>query len=59
MSLTHCFRAVYSGAIGRPQETDLLEAFMADTEGLVRESCEVALDAADYWSASATAAQEE
>jgi deoxyhypusine monooxygenase len=49
------------GAIGREKETTLLEKYLTDSEGLVRESCEVALDAADYWSAytaEGTAAQE-
>ena len=43
------------GAIGREKETTLLEKYLHDAEGLVRESCEVALDAADYWSAAIAA----
>lgn len=40
------------GAIGTERATDVLRAFAADHSQVVRESCEVALDAADYWSGS-------
>lgn len=37
------------GAVGTKGALETLRTFMKDPEQVVRESCEVALDAADYW----------
>lgn len=41
------------GAIGTSECTEFLEKFAGDGVVMLRESCEVALDIADYWSAEA------
>lgn len=38
------------GAIGSEEATDFLKKHLGDDSEVVRESCEVALDIADYWS---------
>ena len=42
------------GALGTDECVELLKQFVADKDDLVRESCEVALDAADYWATTCT-----
>uniref|UniRef100_K3WSP2 Deoxyhypusine hydroxylase n=1 Tax=Globisporangium ultimum (strain ATCC 200006 / CBS 805.95 / DAOM BR144) TaxID=431595 RepID=K3WSP2_GLOUD len=37
------------GAIGTPECEEILQVYLKDSEQVVRESCEVALDAIDYW----------
>ena len=37
------------GAIGSPECQAVLKTFKDDIDQVVRESCEVALDIADYW----------
>lgn len=45
------------GAIGTPECNDALQKHMSDESRVVKESCEVALDAMDYWGeVAATAA---
>ncbi len=39
------------GAIGDSECVALLQRFVKDSDELVRESCEVALDAVEYWAA--------
>lgn len=41
------------GAIGGEEAEKLLNTFMEDDVVAVKESCEVALDTMDYWSARA------
>lgn len=41
------------GAIGGEEAENLLKTFMEDDVVAVKESCEVALDTMDYWSARA------
>lgn len=44
------------GALGTPEATALLQKHLTDEEAVVRESCEVALDAAAYWEELAASA---
>lgn len=37
------------GAIGTPECEEILQVYLKDSEQVVRESCEVALDIMDYW----------
>ena len=37
------------GAIGGPKVEEILQLYLTDDERVVTESCEVALDAMDYW----------
>lgn len=37
------------GAIGTPECEEILQVYLKDSEQVVRESCEVALDIIDYW----------
>jgi len=37
------------GAVGTTAALEVLRKFLSDPEQVVRESCQVALDAADYW----------
>jgi deoxyhypusine monooxygenase len=39
------------GAIGGPKVEEILQLYLTDDERVVTESCEVALDAMDYWNA--------
>ncbi|CAK4463033.1 unnamed protein product [Aphanomyces euteiches] len=38
------------GAIGTPECEEILQVYLKDSQQVVRESCEVALDIIDYWS---------
>ena len=40
------------GSIGTPECEAILQVFRQDTQQVVRESCEVALDIMDYWGSS-------
>ena len=46
------------GAIGTADAVARLEAFADSDAVMLRESCQVALDAADYWAAGGAAAME-
>ncbi len=45
------------GALGDTESIELLSSFKDDRDDLVRESCEVALDAADYWATTCVSTQ--